>query len=294
MLHGFAETSRALEAARGAALNRYGWNVAALDSRGHGESEGHFSTFGGLEARDIQRWLDELPARVARTDPALSFRPVLWGRSMGAAIALRAASVDSRAVALVLEAPMVDIVRSTATVLRRRRLAVPEVPGRLVVRRAGKLAGMRIDRPGPLETAPRVRCPTVIIHGTDDSIVPCEEARRLADAFPLPPHWFDVAGAKHIDVIDKGGEPLLEQIAAVLDKAAGRQGALREADDERFSGRSIFAVFDRANDRSRRDRRPRLRQDPPIARRSRIVRLSVRKQRMRAVFERSSAKNWTS
>ena len=104
LLHGFAETSRALEAARGAALNRYGWNVAALDSRGHGESGGHISTFGGLEARDIQLWLDELSTRVARTAPARSFQPVLWGRSMGAAIALRAASVDSRTVALVLEA----------------------------------------------------------------------------------------------------------------------------------------------------------------------------------------------
>ena len=116
------------------------------------------------------------------------------------------------------------IVSSTATVLRRRRLPFPRFLAGLVVRRAGKLAGMRIDRPGPLKTAPSVTCPTVIIHGMDDLIVPREEARRLADAFPLQPHWFDVAGAKHIDVIDKGGEPLLEQIAAVLEKAAADRG----------------------------------------------------------------------
>ena len=51
LLHGFAETSSVLEAARAAALNRHGWNVAALDSRGYGQSEGHLSTFGGREAR---------------------------------------------------------------------------------------------------------------------------------------------------------------------------------------------------------------------------------------------------
>jgi competence protein ComEC len=225
LLHGFAETSRALEAARAAALNRYGWNVAALDSRGHGQSEGDYSTFGGLEARDIQVWLDELAARVAWSEPPLPFQPVLWGRSMGAAIALRAAALDPRAVALVLEAPMVDLVASTATVLRRRRLPFARILARLVVRRAGKLAGMRIDRPGPLETAPSVRCPAAIIHGTDDSIVPLDQARRLADAFPLAPHWFDVPGAKHVDVIDKGGEPLLAQIAGVLEKAAGDRSA---------------------------------------------------------------------
>jgi competence protein ComEC len=221
LLHGFAETSRALEADRAAALNRYGWNVAALDSRGHGQSEGDYSTFGGREAADIQVWLDVLAARVAHTDPALPFVPALWGRSMGAAIALRAAALDSRTVALVLEAPMVDIVASTAMVMRKRRLPFPRILARRVVRRAGKLAGMPIDRPGPVEMAPGVKCRTAIIHGTDDAIVPLREARRLADAFATPPHWFEVSGAKHIDVIDRGGEPLLAQIAAVLEEAAG-------------------------------------------------------------------------
>ena len=154
LLHGFAETSRALEASRAAALNRFGWNVAALDSRGHGQSEGAFSTFGALEARDIQGWLDELARRLAHTEEELIFQPVLWGRSMGAAIALRAAALDSRTVALVLEAPMVDIVASTVAVLRRRRLPFPKILARLVVRRAGRLAGMPIDRPGPVQTAP--------------------------------------------------------------------------------------------------------------------------------------------
>ena len=224
LLHGFAETSRALEAARAAALNRFGWNVAALDSRGHGQSEGDYSTFGGREASDIQVWLDVLAAQVARTDPAIPFRPVLWGRSMGAAIALRAAALDLRTVALVLEAPMVDIVASTAMVLRKRRLPFPEILARRVVRRAGRLAGMRIDRPGPVQIAPSVACPTAIIHGTEDVTVPLGEARRLAEAFPRPPRWFEVAGARHIDVIDKGGDPLLEQIAAFLEKAVGDGG----------------------------------------------------------------------
>ena len=170
-------------------------------------------------------WLDELAARLARTDPRVPFQPVLWGRSMGAAIALRAAALDSRAVALVLEAPMVDIVASTAAVLRRRRLPFPIFLARRVVRRAGKLAGMRIDRPGPVEAAPSVAVRPLIIHGTDDPIVPIREARRLAEAFPSPPRWFDVAGAKHIDVVDKGGELLLEQIARCSTEAAAQTAA---------------------------------------------------------------------
>ena len=247
LLHGFAETSRALEAARAAALNQCGWNVAALDSRGYGQSEGHYSTFGGLEARDIQAWLDELAGRLARTAAAPPFRPVLWGRSMGAAIALRAAALDSRAIALVLEAPMVDLVASTVAVLRKRRLPFPGILASRVVRRAGKLAGMPIDRPSPVQTAPTVRCPTAIIHGTDDWIVPIQEARRLASAFPSPPLWFEISGAKHIDVVDVGGQRLLEQVAAMLEEASCATAAVSKS----MTGirQSLLSLFDRPNDR---------------------------------------------
>ena len=94
LLHGFAEASSALEARRAAALNRHGWNVAVLDSRGYGQSDGPYATFGGREAGDIRAWLEFLAERIARIDPALPFRPVLWGRSMGAAIAMRTAAAE--------------------------------------------------------------------------------------------------------------------------------------------------------------------------------------------------------
>ena len=120
---------------------------------------------------------------------------------------------------------MVDIVASTVAVLRRRRLPLPEVLARFIVRRAGRLAGIAIDRPGPVQTAPAVSCPTAIIHGTDDPIVPIREARRLGDAFKAPIRWFPVTGAKHLDVIDLGGRPLFEELAAALDHAAEASSA---------------------------------------------------------------------
>ena len=73
LLHGFAEASSALEARRAAALNRHGWNVAVLDSRGYGKSDGPFSTFGGREAGDIHAWLRFLSERTAGIDPERAF-----------------------------------------------------------------------------------------------------------------------------------------------------------------------------------------------------------------------------
>ncbi len=218
LLHGFAEASSVLEARRAAALNRHGWNVAVLDSRGYGQSGGAFGTFGGLEAGDIRLWLDSLADRIARTDLGAPLRPILWGRSMGAAIALRAAAEDPRLVALVLESPMVDLETSMAIVLGRRRLPCAKLLARLITGRASKLAGVPVHRPRPIDSAPCVACPTLIVHGTNDTLVSIEEARRLARAFASEPHWIEVPDARHTDVIDKGGEPLLDRIAGILEE----------------------------------------------------------------------------
>jgi pimeloyl-ACP methyl ester carboxylesterase len=122
---------------------------------------------------------------------------------------------------LVLESPMVDLEASMAIALRRRKIPCAKLMTRLITRRAGKLAGVPIHRPRPIDSAPEVACPTLIVHGTNDTIVTLEEAHRLADAFPTQPRWYEVPDARHTDVVDKGGENLLNRIAAFLDEAAG-------------------------------------------------------------------------
>jgi alpha-beta hydrolase superfamily lysophospholipase len=252
LVHGFAERSAAIEARRVTALNRHGWNALAIDLRAYGQSEGEFATFGGHEARDILVWLDALSERVARDGSTVEIQPALWGRSMGAAIALHAAALDRRPVALVLESPMVDIHESTAVVLRRRRLPFPGLLARLVIRRASKLAGMPLDRPRPSESAARVACVTLVVHGSNDTVVSVADARRLADAFPSPPSWSEVPGAKHTDVIETGGDDLLDRIAAFLAEATTRKPYTRSdgAHDEPNSSLpgSVVGLFERPED----------------------------------------------
>jgi competence protein ComEC len=222
LLHGFAELPVALERHRAAALIRHGWNVAALDSRGYGESDGPYGTFGMREADDVRLWLDVLAERLNRRDPLSPFRPVLWGRSMGSATALQAAAFDARIGAVVLESPFLDLDTVVAAVLRRRRLPFSSLLARMVTRRAGRLAGVSLCRPRPIDLAARVECPALIVHGTDDTLIPIDAARKLADAFPSPPYWLDVAGAGHTSVIDTGGAEVLDRIAAFLDEVVHR------------------------------------------------------------------------
>ncbi|AMV35904.1 alpha/beta hydrolase [Planctomyces sp. SH-PL62] len=216
LIHGFIDGPGMMLVDRAPAILARGWNVAAIDLRGYGESQGEYSSFGGREAGDLHAWLDALAARVPAGEP---FVPVAWGRSMGAAIALRAAVEDPRIRALVLEAPMVDLQASVATVMRKRRLPLAPVLARLVVRRAGRIAGTPLGRPRPLDLARRFDRPVVVVHGTDDDLIPASSARRLAESFPTPATLLEVAGARHADVARVGGRALLDDVLDRIDRA---------------------------------------------------------------------------
>jgi competence protein ComEC len=225
LVHGLGEDRHALRG-RAEALAARGWNVALLDARDRGESGGRWTTFGAREAPDLAAWLDEIAGRVA---PA-TFVPVAWGRSMGAAIGLRCAAETGRLVALVLEAPYDDLRNSVALWLGRRRL-----PGALagpMLRHAARLAGASLHRPAPVELAPRVAVPVLVLAGDQDVIAPPAMARRLAAAFPAPAELVVVPGARHADVFDAGGPALADRVAAFLDRAVptGSSPATRQSD----------------------------------------------------------------
>ncbi len=211
LLHGFADDPSVWEGERASILNAAGWDVAALDARGYGQSDGMYASFGGREAGDVSAWLDAMdcPGKIV----------AVWGRSMGAAITMRAASVDSRISAVVLESPMVDLDASVARLLRNRGLRLARPMAWLITRRAGRIAGVSLSRPRPVEVAQRVGCPTMFVHGTDDWLVPKEDVSRLAEAFPTNPDRIEVPGAGHSNVVEGGSTEVVGRIVAFLNRA---------------------------------------------------------------------------
>ncbi len=139
LLHGFGEDRTAL-LGRAEAIVPRGWNVALIDARARGRSGGAWTTFGTREAEDLPVWLEALRERVGP-----GFRPVAWGRSMGAAIALRAGVHDGRLRALVLESPYADLRASVRAVLALKGLP-PWLAGPLLWR-AGRIIGGRWTNP---------------------------------------------------------------------------------------------------------------------------------------------------
>ena len=213
LLHGLAEDRSAI-LGRVPSLLRLGWNVAALDARTSGESDGRRASFGARESGDLLAWVDAL-GPLAGPSPAFA----AWGRSMGASTALKAAASDPRLVALVLEAPYHDLRAAVANVLRRLRIPLPDAFARLILRRARALAGVPLDTPRPVDLAPGVHQPVLILHGLEDPIAPTADARALAAAFSRPAEILEVPGAGHADVVGVGGDPLMGRLGEFLDRA---------------------------------------------------------------------------
>ena len=229
LIHGFAEDPSGLRA-RMEALNAHGWTVAALDARAHGRSEGDRGTFGARESKDVASWMAKLSesGRIPVDSPTLA----IWGRSMGAAIAIRAAAENPRTfAALILEAPYVDLRSTFIRVLARKRVPFPRFFARLILRRAGKLAGVSLAHPRPIDMAPSVHAPTMILHGTEDSLIPLTEIRAFAQLFSQRAEVIEVLGGGHNTVVEVGGPPLLDRVATFLDLAVSRRDAVEPAED---------------------------------------------------------------
>ena len=169
------------------AFRNGGFNVLAIDYRGFGKSSPALPSEQSVyeDGEAAWRWLE---ARVP--DPR---RRILYGHSLGAAVAAEVALRGGNAAALVLESSFTSIAE----------LAAPGLP-----------ITQRLD---VLEKLGRLELPVLIVHGAQDEVVPPEMARRLYEAARGPKRLLLVQGAGHRWVAMHAGKTLysaLEEIAA--------------------------------------------------------------------------------
>jgi pimeloyl-ACP methyl ester carboxylesterase len=148
-------------------------NVAALNYRGYGTSEGKPAA-AALMADGIA-----LYDAVATRPGVDSTRIVVFGRSLGTAVATHIAS--QRSVAGVI---LVSPYDSLAAIGRHH---YPWLPVSLLLR----------HRFAPLEDAARSRAPLLAIVADRDSIIPVARSRALYDAWAGPKEWVALAGMDH-------------------------------------------------------------------------------------------------
>jgi uncharacterized protein len=169
-----------------------GYDIFAFDGRGQGRSQGRFCTYGYYERHDISRALDALHAG----------RAILFGSSLGAAVALQTAAIDPRVVAVVAQAPFSDL---PSIVRFRAPWYLPERYVKAALARAGELGGFPPEEASPLASAPRIRVPVLLIHGTADRHNPPGHSQQIYAALAGPKRLILVPGAGHGDALGRAG-----------------------------------------------------------------------------------------
>jgi hypothetical protein len=172
---------------------REGLSVLLLEYRGYGGSEGSPSEdgfhFDALAAHDF----------LVRKSGG-SHRVVVFGRSMGGAVAARLTATRPCG-GLILESAFTSLEGMG-------RVLYPILPGFLFRRLKGRFS--------TLEWVGKVGVPVLIIHGTRDEIVPVEHGRELWTAVPGPKAWMGIEGARHNDVFWVGGASYFGRIAGLV------------------------------------------------------------------------------
>lgn len=200
LLHGHASCKESVFALA-KLLAEHGYNSLAYDSRGHGESGGSYCTFGYYEHLDCSHFLDAAQNRFPDLGPM-----AIQGESFGGAVALQTLAEDHRFRCGIVQSAFADL-REQVDADARAWVRFFEPPLMdAILRRAGEIAHFPAETIHPAEAARAIRCPVLMIHGTDDHRITVRSGERIFANLPAPGcEWYPVPGAGHGGVWHTGG-----------------------------------------------------------------------------------------
>jgi fermentation-respiration switch protein FrsA (DUF1100 family) len=166
------------------------WEILAYDYPGYGLSAGVPSEEGCLQAI-------EAVYQYAIKDCGRSPESILvWGRSLGTGPSCHLAA-SQKVAGLLLETPFLSAFRTVTE--------IPFLPW---------------DYFNNLEKVRRIRCPSLIIHGKLDEVVPFRHGKRLHQELPEPKTFLSFHEATHNNLESIGGEKYKDGIVQFIDNLA--------------------------------------------------------------------------
>jgi fermentation-respiration switch protein FrsA (DUF1100 family) len=177
------------------ALARAGFGVLLFDYRGYGGNPGEPSESGlALDARAARGYLDKRPDVDAT-------RVFYFGESLGAAVAVSLA-VEKPPAALILRSPFTSIADMG-------RVHYPLLPTGPLLR----------DRYESISRIDQVACPTLVIAGERDTVIPTDLSRTLFQGIRRQDARFVlIPGADHNDYELLAGRQLMDEVLRFLDR----------------------------------------------------------------------------
>ncbi len=178
-------------------LQQAGFALLLVDARCHGRSDQDSFASMPRFAEDLDHAVDWLQQQ-DDVDPR---RVAVIGHSVGAGAVLLAASRRADIAAAVSIAAFAH-----PQEMMRRLLASKHIPyrplGWYILRYVQYIIGHRFDDIAPLATISRIRCPTLLVHGAEDTTVPVAEAHAIHAARGSAPAALKVVPGSHDDYGD--------------------------------------------------------------------------------------------
>ncbi|HAW97004.1 MAG TPA: hypothetical protein DCX67_00565 [Opitutae bacterium] len=165
-----------------------GFEIIAYDYPGYGVSGGEPAEEGCYEA--IEAVYRHMTGELS-IDPS---NVVLWGRSLGTGPSCHLAAT-SRVAGILLETPFLSAFRTLTE--------IPVLPW---------------DRFRNLEKIPDIHCPSLVVHGNLDEVIPFRHGKKVHELLPEPKSFLEVDGARHNDLRYKGGARYEEVVGDFLDR----------------------------------------------------------------------------
>ena len=211
-LHGIAD-NRQSSAGIVSRFTHKGFDVVAYDSRAHGSSDGQFCTYGFFEKVDLQRVLDSVsPGPI-----------VAVGSSLGGAVALQAAAIDSRITAIVAADTFADL-KTVAT--ERAPFPFTATTIERALRLAEQQASFRVADVSPVLSAAKIAIPVFLLHGDADADTSPHHSRRIHAALRSSKRLTIVPGARHGESMGGMWSEIERWIENVVANTVSANGAL--------------------------------------------------------------------
>lgn len=169
-----------------------GFSVLLISYRGYGQSEGNFPTETQVYADAEAAW-DYLSIKKG-IKPGDIF---IYGHSLGGAVAINLAVSHPEAGGLIVEAAFTSIAD-----MGRRNKFYRLLPIDLITHQ-------RFDSINKIN---RLKLPVLILHGTEDRVVPFEMSRRLYEQAPSPKRLKLILGGGHNNSARVGGSEYLNTV----------------------------------------------------------------------------------
>ncbi len=190
-----------------------GCNVVLVDLRAHGKSGGKYCTFGYYEKDDMQRLITEIGKRD-------SVHPIgIYGVSLGGAVALQTLGIDQRLKFGIIESTFNEFEKVSVEYGKRFFGFRSPWLAHHINTKSGVIAKFPPEEVRPVESARKITCPMLMIHGDADARIPIAFGQdNFAALGSKEKEFYTVRGAGHDNLKTVAGEKFYETIGRFLEK----------------------------------------------------------------------------